>query len=1581
MVIHKGIIRWSFLLLFIANSLFVAGAFITDKIKLKFSQKPIRQVLFKDKSGFIAMGGNQAFTYYMNKEINEYSKMNKKPYLTTAFSSILKRLENENIAIICGNKLIMTFNDDGVESSNYDVVNSYMKDYQCSLTEIKQDVFLISSLISSTYKIPTPTIKCPIWKYYDYYSKTCKSCPDGEYYEANTKECKTCTAGQHYDYSLKQCLECVCQSGEPCSYDSSCSPPQCKVVTKLCATSNVIAEEPTCKGLGYLLQVIEYQNSNYVSTFSHKICPSGSKYQINCESFLKDQKYFCAYLSDGLKGKIFSNKLVASTDEISFAGSDYYYSKLFCFNENTLVIFYMNENQLYGQILIYENSSVTQRDSKAIVIEGRTFSFKSTDIAKITDDMLLAFLLSNTYIFIRKFYKSLEPNGPLIKIQSGTSNLQQASIGGGMSEIEYGLLFADTSRNYIILVEFPKCKDVTYSLINGINQSLEDTTESGTVEYEKIMFTNSDPARITTTIQDIRLNKLYDLNKIEIGFKEGGVYQYSFITMITKNKIDIHSSDCKITFNVCYPSCKTCIVIGTEDDHKCIECANSYFFSEPTKCISVLPDGFYVDPGDNTMKECHSNCQTCNAAGTDSNTNCLDCKNSSTNSSEQFYPNPIKPSHCQNEDIDGYYLDQVNKQYVKCYETCATCNSGENQDLHNCLACKDGFKQDKKTIDSEVINCVEHCNRSAQYSYEADNNTIICQDNPKCPTEYPVYIPDRNECSKTCKYNYYLTVDKNNSTQQICISSCQLNNQYNYIDNGIKICVDSCLSIGMVTIEDKKTCESTCPDGKYINNQTSQCVSECPDALFIKDKRCIEKCESFYIGANDSFPKQCLNECPFDYYIKEDKQCVRNCPVVVDLETKKCLTNCGNMYIVETFGVKECISKCPKPLIDSKVNMICVVNCGDFYFDDETNSCNTTCPNGKPKDEENKACLDGCPNGFVVNQTQSCEEIICLDNEYFVPTMNKCESDCRNLDMYFDKESQVCVDECPDSYVINKITKVCMTQDDLDQELSERIQDLDNNIKDLAEHYPSIEQKDQIFKIYNSTDLGKDDANIPIHLGECEVILKQLYIIPIDEPLLIIRFEPPNDPYEFLVYSQDGRRLDLKYCSSFPIIVQPPVSSTDHPNYINGTKYHDMNINIFDKDDPFFNDICYSEWINNGNEDIPLHERRKQYISKSSLCYDNCSIKSIDYASNKVKCDCAIIQIHFEFPQPINFWNHELAKCYKLVFKLDNFWLNIGFLLFLSLSIIQFILICVFANHKFGSLMIYLSNLHHFLLITNQTSIKSNPPKVSLSLSKIKTNQSFNFTGETSSMNQESNFPYLNQHVQKALIKRYTLTNKDLLGHEQLNDMDYLLARIYETRSFSILLKYYCLRTQPFINTFCIPSRKRLKTIRVSLFFLGIAIDLFFNTIFYTDDYVGNKTSDFFLKKTIYASLVGMILKKLITFIPSTVYHFRKFYYEKDSKELMTKAANFFDCYKYFICVYFILSSVLLLGFWYYVTAFCGVYPYSQYNWLIGSVTSISLANLCPFVFALILTIMRSLSLKYKLKWLYELQIIVSPFY
>ena len=191
----------------------------------------------------------------------------------------------------------------------------------------------------------------------------------------------------------------------------------------------------------------------------------------------------------------------------------------------------------------------------------------------------------------------------------------------------------------------------------------------------------------------------------------------------------------------CYFSCKNCNFQGDSNDHKCLECGETYIYKnkEGTKCIDdCLKEYSYVDI---ETKICYNDC-------------------SENLVSERIYNFNHECKRLEDKP-DNYEV--IGNNFV------SICFFFNNECYYN--GCPEGTKLNNSNTQRVCI-----CN----HLYYMNGDQLICINSSNCPEEYP-FLKDNNtlECSK-CIFKYK---DK-------CVSSCPENTYINQINEYLKICID-----------------------------------------------------------------------------------------------------------------------------------------------------------------------------------------------------------------------------------------------------------------------------------------------------------------------------------------------------------------------------------------------------------------------------------------------------------------------------------------------------------------------------------------------------------------------------------------------------------------------------------------------------------------------------------------------------------------------------------------------------------------------------------------------------------------------
>ena len=112
----------------------------------------------------------------------------------------------------------------------------------------------------------------------------------------------------------------------------------------------------------------------------------------------------------------------------------------------------------------------------------------------------------------------------------------------------------------------------------------------------------------------------------------------------------------------------------------------------------------------------------------------------------------------------GYYFDEGEKIYKKCYYSCNECKIKGSKSNHNCLECNSNYSYSINN-NNNYFNCFENCN---YYHYFDNELNYHCTSNNSCPNEYPTLILEKMECVKN-DINNLINLIKNetNETKEI----------------------------------------------------------------------------------------------------------------------------------------------------------------------------------------------------------------------------------------------------------------------------------------------------------------------------------------------------------------------------------------------------------------------------------------------------------------------------------------------------------------------------------------------------------------------------------------------------------------------------------------------------------------------------------------------------------------------------------------------------------------------------------------------------------------------------------------------
>ena len=247
------------------------------------------------------------------------------------------------------------------------------------------------------------------------------------------------------------------------------------------------------------------------------------------------------------------------------------------------------------------------------------------------------------------------------------------------------------------------------------------------------------------------------------------------------------------------------------------------------------------------------------------------------------------------------------------------------------------------------------------------------------------------------------------------------------------------------------------------------------------------------------------------------------------------------------------------------------------------------------------------------------------------------------------------------------------------------------------------------------------------------------------------------------------------------------------------------------------------------------------------------------------------------------------------------------------------------------------------------------------------------------------------QNIQRAFIHNYEnnkLIKKRSYNDSELNSLDYQLAIQYDKRTY--FQYYWSLLTKKHLILFAfLPSNDyNLKSIKISLFFLSFSLYFTINGFFFSDEtmhkvYVDKGSFDLLyqfpqiLYSTIISAFINIILK-ILSLSERNIIGIKK---EIDIIKAREKSKKVHSCIKIKFILFFILSIVFMLFFWYFISCFCAVYTNTQIILIKDTLFSFGLSMLYPFGLNLLPGFLRIPALRARNKnreLLYKMSLILS---
>ena len=631
--------------------------------------------------------------------------------------------------------------------------------------------------------------------------------------------------------------------------------------------------------------------------------------------------------------------------------------------------------------------------------------------------------------------------------------------------------------------------------------------------------------------------------------------------------------------------------------------------------------------------------------------------------------------------------------------------------------------------------------------------------------------------------------------------------------------------------------------------------------------------------------------------------------------------------------------------------------------------------------------------------------------EYFEDETNK-ETNSKFSSEEFFKEGHV----IDDKSIKNKDKIIDNIRKDLSNgKLDNLLFNLTNGTKqDLL-----VQSKDIIYQITTTENQKNNEyKNIStIDLNLCEERLKAQNNISEDESLIIFKVDYyvpglliPVIGYE-VYHPTKNYKLELSNCNDILVNLDIPIS---------------INENTLFKHDPnsdYYTDECFSYTTEDGT-DIILNDRYNEYNDNNlSICESNCTLNKYNSKSKKAICECHtktkidsisdIINndniLSSNFNKDNSTTNFGTMKCMDTLFSKEGLLSNLGSYLFIFnlcffsiSSIIYFkcgnqIIINMLKQNK--SIKIKKQSTQKLNIYNGKKIVKGKKRKKRKSKSMKLSNRISNPLKRISKKSIDNpRSKYYKREMSELICSKSVLKNNTnlVLNFEpkdekeikinkkgkdeikivkykncELNSFPYKKALIYDKRTFRQTYFYLLLIKQPILFSFYPNDDYNLTIIKISLFFLSLDIYLVVNAFFFSKSKIhqiyedgGNYNFSYFFPQIIYSFFISFIVINFIKYFSLSENNILEIKNEENIKIKNDKIEKVRKCLIIKYLLFYIISLVFIIIFFYYLSSFCAVYKNTQVFVVKNTLISFLIFLLFPMLFAIMPCCLRIFSLK-----------------
>ncbi len=216
------------------------------------------------------------------------------------------------------------------------------------------------------------------------------------------------------------------------------------------------------------------------------------------------------------------------------------------------------------------------------------------------------------------------------------------------------------------------------------------------------------------------------------------------------------------------------------------------------------------------------------------------------------------------------------------------------------------------------------------------------------------------------------------------------------------------------------------------------------------------------------------------------------------------------------------------------------------------------------------------------------------------------------------------------------------------------------------------------------------------------------------------------------------------------------------------------------------------------------------------------------------------------------------------------------------------------------------------------------------------------------------------KNTKKASSNQFIKLSKEFniksLNDEEMNDLDYEVAIEIDKRTY---FQYYfsLLKKKHLILFAFIPNNDyNVYVVKISLLLLSFSLYFTINGFFFSDSTMNKINEDkgvfniiFQIPQILYSTIISSIINMLLKRLSLSEKQFLSIKQEKDFQIAEKKSKDIKNCLIIKFTIYCILSFLLMIFFWYFISCFCAVYKNTQMILIKDTLLSFALSMVYPF--------------------------------